>query len=174
MTRRDPEMTTLLEEYIRLVREVPDVSPEEEGELLRKAGMGNRDAKNRLIEAYLKAVPDIADKYSYCGLPAHDLIQEGNTGLLKAVENYNDSMRVSFADYAAFMIRREVSRLASTADRSVSIPREKVELIRSILDAGRRIMKDAGREPTDAEIGSILGISEDEVHQVMSTYIYRS
>ena len=174
MTKRDPEIYTLLENYIHLVREVPDVSQEEEGELLQRARAGDPEAKKRITEAYLKLVPDIADKYSFCGLPAHDLIHEGNTGLLKAIESYNDSMRVSFTDYAVFMIRREVSRLASTADRSVSIPPEKVKNIRSILDAGRGIMKSSGRVPTDAEIGSILGISEDEVHHVMSTYIYRS
>ena len=155
-----------LEEYIRLANEIPDLQAEKEYELFEKCRQGDKDARNELVEAYLKLVIRVAMKLRYMGVPLIDLINSGNVGLLKAVDKFDHTKGAGFASYAYWYIRQSIYR-DCRVERPIRIPPSQLELTRNVHDTARRLLYKNGCEPSDEEIAEELSISPDLVRKVL-------
>ncbi|MDO4978995.1 MAG: RNA polymerase sigma factor RpoD [Candidatus Saccharibacteria bacterium] len=153
--------------YLREIGKVPLLTPEEEQELAVRAAKGDRKAINKMVESNMRLVVSIAKHYSGRGLDLLDLIQEGNTGLLRAVDKFDPDKGFKFSTYATWWIRQAITRAIADQARTIRIPVHMVETINKVLRASRKLATDLNREPTTAEIAEELGMDVEKVDYVM-------
>ncbi len=152
--------------YLKDIGRVPLLSPEEEIELAKKMAEGDNAAKQRLSEANLRLVVSIAKRYVGRGMQFLDLIQEGNLGLMKAVEKFDYQKGFKFSTYATWWIRQAITRAIADQARTIRIPVHMVETINRQVRVSRMLLQKLGREPTPAEIAEEMGISESRVMEI--------
>ncbi|MDP4119026.1 MAG: RNA polymerase sigma factor RpoD [Bacillota bacterium] len=153
--------------YLKEIGNVPLLTEEEESILSEKMLFGDLRVKNRLIEANLRLVVSIAKKYVGRGIPFLDLIQEGNLGLIKAVERFDKSKGFKFSTYATWWIRQAITRAIADQARTIRIPVHMVELINRIMRESRRMVQELGREPSNEELAAALNMPIERVSDVM-------
>ena len=153
--------------YLREIGKIPLLSPEEEQELAKKIVEGNKKAKDKMVEANMRLVVSIAKRYSGRGLDFLDLIQEGNTGLLRAVEKFDPEKGFKFSTYATWWIRQAITRAIADQARTIRIPVHMVETINKVLRTTRKLTTELNREPTTEEIAKELDMEPDKVEYVM-------
>ena len=152
--------------YLREIGRIPLLSIEEEMELAQKALEGDRRAKDKMAEANMRLVVSIAKRYSGRGLDLLDLIQEGNTGLLKAVEKFDPEKGFKFSTYATWWIRQAITRAIADQARTMRIPVQMVETINKLMRVTRRLTQELNREPTNEEIAKELDIEPEKVEYI--------
>jgi len=153
--------------YLKEIGKVPLLSAEEEIELAKKMEMGDEDAKKRLAEANLRLVASIAKRYVGRGLLFLDLIQEGNLGLIKAVEKFDYRKGYKFSTYATWWIRQAITRAIADQARTIRIPVHMVETINKLIRVSRQLLQELGREPTPEEIAAVLKMPEERVREIL-------
>ena len=153
--------------YLKDIGQVPLLTPDEEKELAIRMSQGDETAKNRLSEANLRLVVSIAKRYVGRGMQFLDLIQEGNLGLMKAVEKFDYTKGFKFSTYATWWIRQSITRAIADQARTIRIPVHMVETINKTGRVSRQLLQELGREPSTAEIAERMGISEDKVSEIL-------
>ena len=153
--------------YLKEIGRVPLLSSEEEKELAEKMALGDEDAKNKLVEANLRLVVSIAKRYVGKGMFFLDLIQEGNIGLMKAVDKFDYEKGFKFSTYATWWIRQAITRAIADQARTIRIPVHMVETIHKVSRYSRQMLQELGREATAEEIGEKMGISAEKVREIM-------
>ncbi|MBQ6127441.1 RNA polymerase sigma factor RpoD [Candidatus Saccharibacteria bacterium] len=153
--------------YLREIGKIPLLSQEEELELAKKAAKGNKKAKDKMVEANMRLVVSIAKRYSGRGLDFLDLIQEGNTGLLRAVEKFDPDKGFKFSTYATWWIRQAITRAIADQARTIRIPVHMVETINKVLRATRKLTQELNREPTIEEVAKEMDMEPEKVEYVM-------
>lgn len=152
--------------YLKDIGEVPLLSADDEIELARKIQEGDEEAKKKLSEANLRLVVSIAKRYVGRGMLFLDLIQEGNIGLMKAVEKFDYQKGFKFSTYATWWIRQAITRAIADQARTIRIPVHMVETINKLTRVSRILLQTLGREPTPAEIAAEMGVSEERVREI--------
>ncbi|HUC96017.1 MAG TPA: RNA polymerase sigma factor RpoD [Candidatus Saccharimonadia bacterium] len=153
--------------YLREIGKIPLLSSEEELELAKKVVAGDKRAKDKMAEANMRLVVSIAKRYVGRGLDLLDLIQEGNTGLLRAVEKFDPDKGFKFSTYATWWIRQAITRAIADQARTIRIPVHMVETINKLLRTQRRLTQELNREPTNEEIAEAMEIDVDKVEHIM-------
>ncbi len=153
--------------YLREIGKIPLLNAEEELELAQKVVAGDKRAKDQMAEANMRLVVSIAKRYSGRGLDFLDLIQEGNTGLLRAVEKFDPDKGFKFSTYATWWIRQAITRAIADQARTIRIPVHMVETINKLLRTQRRMTQDLNREPTIEELAKELEMEPEKVEYVM-------
>ena len=153
--------------YLREIGRIPLLTREQEIELAQKNELGSRKAKADLITANLRLVVSIAKKYIGRGMSFLDLIQEGNKGLIRAVEKYDWKRGYKFSTYATWWIRQAITRAIADQARTIRIPVHMVETINKLVRTQRRLMQEMGREPTPEEVGKIMDLEPDKIREIM-------
>ena len=152
--------------YLKDIGKVPLLSNEEEIELAQRMLEGDEEAKHKLCEANLRLVVSIAKRYVGRGMLFLDLIQEGNLGLMKAVEKFDYTKGFKFSTYATWWIRQAITRAIADQARTIRIPVHMVETINRQVRTQRMLLQELGREPTSAEIGERMGIPAEKVEEI--------
>ncbi|MBQ2827010.1 MAG: RNA polymerase sigma factor RpoD [Clostridia bacterium] len=153
--------------YLREIGKVPLLSADVEAVLAEKMAEGDEVAKNRLVEANLRLVVSIAKRYVGKGMFFLDLIQEGNLGLMKAVDKFDFKKGYKFSTYATWWIRQAITRAIADQARTIRIPVHMVETIHRVSRYQRQLLQEYGREATDVEIAEKMGMSVDKVREIM-------
>ncbi len=153
--------------YLKEIGKVPLLDAEEEKELARRMADGDEYAKNKLVEANLRLVVSIAKRYVGKGMFFLDLIQEGNLGLMKAVEKFDYQKGYKFSTYATWWIRQAITRAIADQARTIRIPVHMVETIHKVSRYSRQMLQELGREATADEIGEKMGMSAEKVREIM-------
>ena len=153
--------------YLREIGKIPLLNAEEELTLARKVVDGDKDAKDKMAEANMRLVVSIAKRYVGRGLDLLDLIQEGNTGLLRAVEKFDPDKGFKFSTYATWWIRQAITRAIADQARTIRIPVHMVETINKLLRTQRRLTQELNREPTNDEIAKAMDLDVDKVEHIM-------
>ena len=153
--------------YLKEIGKVPLLDPAEEIELAKRMAEGDQAAKKRLAEANLRLVVSIAKRYVGRGMLFLDLIQEGNLGLIKAVEKFNYTKGYKFSTYATWWIRQAITRAIADQARTIRIPVHMVETINKLIRVSRQLLQELGREPTPEEISKELNMSAEKVREIM-------
>ncbi|MCI6697943.1 RNA polymerase sigma factor RpoD [Porcincola intestinalis] len=153
--------------YLKEIGNVPLLTSEQEVRLAKLVEQGDQDAKNQLTEANLRLVVSIAKKYVGRGMPFLDLIQEGNMGLMKAVDKFDYTKGYKFSTYATWWIRQAITRGIADTGRTIRVPVHMVETINKTLRMSRQLLQELGREPTPAEVADKLGVPESRVREVL-------
>lgn len=153
--------------YLREIGKIPLLSAEEELALAKRVVAGDKDAKDKMAEANMRLVVSIAKRYVGRGLDLLDLIQEGNTGLLRAVEKFDPDKGFKFSTYATWWIRQAITRAIADQARTIRIPVHMVETINKLLRTQRRLTQELNREPTNEEIAAAMEIEVDKVEHIM-------
>ena len=152
--------------YLKEIGKVPLLTAEEELDLAMRMEAGDIEAKKKLAEANLRLVVSIAKRYVGRGMSLLDLIQEGNLGLIKAVEKFDYKKGFKFSTYATWWIRQAITRAIADQARTIRIPVHMVETINKLIRVSRQLLQELGREPTPAEIGKEMGFSEEKVREI--------
>src|SRR3989337_2551383 len=160
------ETTDPVRQYLREIGRVPLLVAEEEVELAKRYEKNEKAAKDKLTESNLRLVVSIAKKYIGRGLSLLDLIQEGNQGLIRAVEKYDWRRGDKFSTYATWWIRQAITRAIADQARTIRIPVHMVETINKLYRTSRKLMQELGREPTPEEIAEEMGLTEDRVREI--------
>ena len=153
--------------YLKEIGRVPLLTNEKEKVLAERMMEGDESAKTELVEANLRLVVSIAKRYVGRGMFFLDLIQEGNLGLMKAVEKFDYTKGYKFSTYATWWIRQAITRAIADQARTIRIPVHMVETIHKVSRYSRQLMQENGREPTSEEIGEKLGMSAEKVREIM-------
>ena len=153
--------------YLKEIGKVPLLSAEEEIELAKRMENGDQEAKKRLAEANLRLVVSIAKRYVGRGMLFLDLIQEGNLGLIKAVEKFDYRKGYKFSTYATWWIRQAITRAIADQARTIRIPVHMVETINKLIRVSRQLLPELGREPTPEEISEEMGMPVDRVREIL-------
>lgn len=153
--------------YLKEIGKVPLLSAEEEIELAKKMEMGDDEAKKRLAEANLRLVVSIAKRYVGRGMLFLDLIQEGNLGLIKAVEKFDYRKGYKFSTYATWWIRQAITRAIADQARTIRIPVHMVETINKLIRVSRQLLQELGREPSPEEIAEEMNMPVDRVREIL-------
>lgn len=153
--------------YLKEIGKVPLLSADEEIELATKMGQGDQEAKKKLAEANLRLVVSIAKRYVGRGMLFLDLIQEGNLGLIKAVEKFDYQKGYKFSTYATWWIRQAITRAIADQARTIRIPVHMVETINKLIRVSRQLLQQYGRDPLPEELAREMGISEDKVREIL-------
>jgi RNA polymerase primary sigma factor len=153
--------------YLREIGKIPLLTATEELELARRVSSGEKLAKDKMAEANMRLVVSIAKRYVGRGLDLLDLIQEGNTGLLRAVEKFDPNKGFKFSTYATWWIRQAITRAIADQARTIRIPVHMVETINKLLRTQRRLTQKLNREPTNEEIAKEMEIEVDKVEHIM-------
>lgn len=153
--------------YLREIGKIPLLKPDEELELAYKVKAGEKRAKDKMAEANMRLVVSIAKRYVGRGLDLLDLIQEGNTGLLRAVEKFDPDKGFKFSTYATWWIRQAITRAIADQARTIRIPVHMVETINKLLRTQRRLTQELNREPTNEEIAKAMEIDVEKVEHIM-------
>ena len=153
--------------YLKEIGNVPLLTSEEEVELAKRVEAGDEEAKRKLTEANLRLVVSIAKKYVGRGMPFLDLIQEGNMGLMKAVDKFDYNKGYKFSTYATWWIRQAITRGIADTGRTIRVPVHMVETINKTLRMTRTLLQELGREPTPEEVAEHLGVPVSRVREVL-------
>ena len=153
--------------YLKEIGNVPLLSGEEEVELAKRVEQGDEEAKKKLTEANLRLVVSIAKKYVGRGMPFLDLIQEGNMGLMKAVDKFDYTKGYKFSTYATWWIRQAITRGIADTGRTIRVPVHMVETINKTLRMTRTLLQELGREPTPEEVAARLNVPVARVRDVL-------
>ena len=153
--------------YLKEIGRVPLLSAEEEVELAQRIEAGDEAAKDKLVEANLRLVVSIAKKYVGRGLTFLDLIQEGNIGLIKAVEKFDYTRGYKFSTYATWWIRQAVTRALADQSRTIRIPVHMVETINKTIRVSRQMLQELGREPKPEELAEEMGMDVERVRDIL-------
>ena len=153
--------------YLKEIGKVPLLTAEEEIEIAKRLEAGDESAKQKLAEANLRLVVSIAKRYVGRGMLFLDLIQEGNLGLIKAVEKFDYRKGFKFSTYATWWIRQAITRAIADQARTIRIPVHMVETINKLIRVSRQLLQQYGREPTPEEIAAEMGISEAKVREII-------
>jgi RNA polymerase primary sigma factor len=153
--------------YLKEIGKVPLLTAEEEIDLAKRMENGEEEAKQKLCEANLRLVVSIAKRYVGRGMLFLDLIQEGNLGLIKAVDKYDWRKGFKFSTYATWWIRQAITRSIADQARTIRIPVHMVETINKLIRVSRQLLQEYGREPTPEEIAMEMDITEDKVREIL-------
>ena len=153
--------------YLREIGKIPLLTIEEEQKLAHKAANGNKKAKDKMVEANMRLVVSIAKRYSGRGLDLLDLIQEGNTGLLRAVEKFDPEKGFKFSTYATWWVRQAITRAIADQARTIRIPVHMHETINKLLRITRKLTTELNREPTTEEIAEEMDMDVDKIDYIM-------
>ena len=153
--------------YLKEIGKVPLLSAEEEIELAKRMELGDQEAKKRLAEANLRLVVSIAKRYVGRGMLFLDLIQEGNLGLIKAVEKFDYRKGYKFSTYATWWIRQAITRAIADQARTIRIPVHLVETINKLIRVSRQLLQELGREPTPEEIAKEMDMPVERVREIL-------
>lgn len=153
--------------YLKEIGKVPLLTADEEVELAKRMEQGDKAAERKLCEANLRLVVSIAKKYVGRGMLFLDLIQEGNLGLIKAVNKFDYTKGYKFSTYATWWIRQAITRSIADQARTIRIPVHMVETINKLIRVSRQLLQENGREPTPDEIAEEMGITEDKVREIL-------
>ena len=153
--------------YLKEIGNVPLLTTEQEVELAKRVEAGDEEAKKQLTEANLRLVVSIAKKYVGRGMPFLDLIQEGNMGLMKAVDKFDYTKGYKFSTYATWWIRQAITRGIADTGRTIRVPVHMVETINNTLRKTRKLLQELGREPTPEEVAERLNVSVSRVREVL-------
>ena len=153
--------------YLKEIGKVPLLTPEEEVELATRMAEGDEDAKRRMAEANLRLVVSIAKRYVGRGMLFLDLIQEGNLGLIKAVEKFDYTKGYKFSTYATWWIRQAITRAIADQARTIRIPVHMVETINKVIRVSRQLLQELGHDPSAEEIAAEMGMPVDKVRDIL-------
>ena len=153
--------------YLKEIGRVPLLSPDEEVELAQRMAEGDAYAKKRLAEANLRLVVSIAKRYVGRGMQFLDLIQEGNLGLIKAVEKFDHTKGFKFSTYATWWIRQAITRAIADQARTIRIPVHMVETINKVIRVSRQLLQELGHDPTPEEISEEMNMPVDKVREIL-------
>lgn len=154
-------------QYLKEIGRIPLLDSEQEKDIAERMMQGDESAKERLVESNLRLVVSIAKKYLGRGMYFLDLIQEGNLGLMKAVEKFDYTKGYKFSTYATWWIRQAITRAIADQARTIRIPVHMVETIHKVTKYSRQMSQELGREPTAEEIGEKIGMSADRVREIL-------
>jgi RNA polymerase primary sigma factor len=161
--RRSSAVQSPLETYLREINETALLSADEEKQLSRAISAGDNMARDRMVRANLRLVVNIARGYSGKGLPLQDLIEEGNLGLLRAVEGFDPDMNTRFSTYASYWIKQSIKRALINSGKTIRVPAYMVELLTKWRRATNKLVDELGRTPTMEEIAAELGIAKKKL-----------
>jgi RNA polymerase primary sigma factor len=153
--------------YVRAIGDGPLLTPSEERELARRKDEGDEEAKKKLIESNLRLVMSITRNYTKAGVPLLDLIQEGNLGLIRAVEKFDYKMGFKLSTYATWWIRQAVTRALADQGRTIRLPVHVADQVRRLMRARRQLAQKLNREPTEAELAKESGFPEKRVQELL-------
>lgn len=153
--------------YLKEIGRIPLLNREDEIRLAQRAEAGDAKAKEKLTSSNLRLVVSIAKKYIGRGMTFLDLIQEGNKGLIRAVEKYDWTKGFKFSTYATWWIRQAITRAIADQARTIRIPVHMVETINKLMRTSRKLMQDLGREPTPEEIGELMDLEPEKVREIL-------
>ena len=153
--------------YPREIGKIPLLTPEEEADLAQRIVKGDKKAKDKMVEANMRLVVSIAKRYGGRGLDFLDLIQEGNTGLLRAVDKFDPDKGFKFSTYATWWVRQAITRAIADQARTIRIPVHMVETINKVLRTTRKLTTELNREPTNEEIAAALDMEPEKIDYVM-------
>ena len=153
--------------YLREIGKIPLLTPEEEADLAQRIVKGDKKAKDKMVESNMRLVVSIAKRYGGRGLDFLDLIQEGNTGLLRAVEKFDPEKGFKFSTYATWWVRQAITRAIADQARTIRIPVHMVETINKVLRTTRKLTAELNREPTNEEIAKALDMEPEKIYYVM-------
>src|SRR5271167_3830345 len=154
--QRGPSVQSPLETYLREINETSLLNADEEKELARRIEDGDSEARDRMVRANLRLVVNIARSYTGKGLGLQDLIEEGNLGLLRAVEGFDPSRNIRFSTYASYWIKQSIKRAQVNTGKTIRIPAYMVELLSKWRRANAELQDGLGRAPTHEEVADIL------------------
>ena len=154
-------------QYLKEIGRIPLLDSDEERELAERMANGDEDAQMRLVESNLRLVVSIAKRYLGRGMFFLDLIQEGNLGLMKAVDKFDYQKGYKFSTYATWWIRQAITRAIADQARTIRIPVHMVETIHRVTRYSRQMLQELGREPTADEIGEKIGMSAEKVREIL-------
>jgi RNA polymerase primary sigma factor len=152
--------------YLKEAGEIPLLDKEEEIQLARRIEAGDKLAKDRMIQSNLRLVISIAKNYYTQDMDLLDLIQEGNTGLIRAVEKFDYRKGFKFSTYATWWIRQAITRAIANQDRNIRIPVHMIEKINKMMRTERKLLQETGKEPNDEELALELGVEPEEVREM--------
>ncbi|RKZ00978.1 MAG: hypothetical protein DRQ10_03035 [Candidatus Hydrothermota bacterium] len=161
-----------LEIYLKEIAELPQLTEEEERELIRRAQAGDKEAREKLIYSYLKFVVAVAKRYQGYGVPLADLINEGNLGLLRALQRFDLNRKVRFLSYANWWIRQAIMKALHEQSRLIRVSPESRAKLKRVKEAESDLMQETGEEPTFEEIAKELGVSPEEVKKAYDIAIH--
>jgi RNA polymerase primary sigma factor len=153
--------------YVRAIGDGPLLTPAEERELARRKDEGDEEAKKKLIESNLRLVMSITRNYTKAGVPLLDLIQEGNLGLIRAVEKFDYKLGYKLSTYATWWIRQAVTRALADQGRTIRLPVHVADQVRRLMRARRQLAQKLNREPTEEELAKESGFPEKRVHELL-------
>src|SRR5213596_211586 len=164
-TRRLPSeaVQSPLETYLREINETPLLNAEEEKQLAYRIEDGDSEARDRMVRANLRLVVNIARSYTGKGLGLQDLIEEGNLGLLRAVQGFDPTMNTRFSTYASYWIKQSIKRALVNTAKTIRIPAYMVELLAKWRRASARLTEELGRTRTPEEIARVLGLQKKKL-----------
>lgn len=154
--------------YLKEIHDIPLLKPEEEIALAKKIKRGNKEARKKMIRSNLRIVVNIAKRYTYFGLPLMDLIEEGNIGLMKAVDRFNPKRGFRFSTYAAWWIRQAISRAISEQSRLIRVPVYISDMITKLKKTKETMMQKLSRSPSNAELARAMNMSMEKLKQLDS------
>src|SRR5438046_10173176 len=160
---RNDQVQSPLETYLREINETPLLNAEEEKMLAYRIEEGDIEARDRMVRANLRLVVNIARAYTGKGLGLQDLIEEGNLGLLRAVEGFDPSMNTRFSPYASYWIKQSIKRALVNTAKTIRIPAYMVELLAKWRRASAKLQDELGRTPTPEEIARVLGLQKKKL-----------
>lgn len=152
--------------YLREIGKVPLLTPEEEQELAKRIAQGDQEAAKKMTEANLRLVVSIAKRYVGRGMQLLDLIQEGNLGLLKAVEKYDFTKGFKFSTYATWWVRQAITRALADQARTIRIPVHMVETMNKLTQCSRKLQQELGREPTVEELSKAMHLTPERINEI--------
>ena len=162
--QRSDSVQSPLETYLREINETALLNAEQEKTLARRIEDGDNEARDQMVRANLRLVVNIARGYTGKGLGLQDLIEEGNLGLLRAVEGFDPSMNTRFSTYASYWIKQSIKRALVNTAKTIRIPAYMVELLAKWRRAAAKLQDDLGRAPTQDEIARVLGLPKKKLN----------
>jgi RNA polymerase primary sigma factor len=173
--QRSESVQSPLETYLREINETPLLNADQEKSLAYRIETGDHEARDQMVRANLRLVVNIARGYSGKGLALQDLIEEGNLGLLRAVEGFDPSMNTRFSTYASYWIKQSIKRALINSAKTIRIPAYMVELLSKWRRATARLTEELGRTPTPEEVARVLGLARKKLQIIKKAIrIYNS